>query len=65
MNRVSETDIIGTLRNWTVEVESGRNDGWTKYHYLDKLMKVKEYVDEHLAKYEAVQQGRLSNNKTS
>mgnify|MGYP003135567526 FL=1 len=64
MNRVSEQDIISTLRGWSVEVESPRNDGWTRYHYLDKIMKVKQYVDEHLSKYEKVQQERSSNHKT-
>ena len=62
MDRVSETDIITTLSSWIVEVESMRNDGWTKYHYLDKIMKVKEYVDDHLSKYEEVQQRRFSNH---
>ena len=49
----SESEIINTLRNWVIEVESMRNDGWTKYHYLNKLMKVKKYVEENLSKYEA------------
>ena len=53
MDRPSENQIINTLRNWVIGVESMRNDGWTKYHYLDKLMKVKKYVEENLSKYEA------------
>tara|TARA_R100001129_G_scaffold186595_1_gene179088 strand:+ start:1517 stop:1714 length:198 start_codon:yes stop_codon:yes gene_type:complete len=52
MNKFSETEIIWQLRNWAIEVESPRNDGWTKYHYLSKLMKIKDYVDENLSKYE-------------
>ena len=42
MNKFSETEIIWQLRNWAIEVESPRNDGWTKYHYLSKLMKIKD-----------------------
>jgi hypothetical protein len=49
----SESEIINTLRSWVLEVESFRNDGWTRYHYLDKLLKVKEYVDKSLSVYEA------------
>ncbi len=60
----NENDIIHALRNWALEVESFRNDGWTRYHYLSKLMKVKEYVDEHLGKYESVQKERLSPDRT-
>tara|TARA_R110000824_G_scaffold297361_1_gene485554 strand:+ start:68 stop:247 length:180 start_codon:yes stop_codon:yes gene_type:complete len=52
MDRPDENKIINTLRNWVIEVESMRNDGWTKYHYLDRLMKVKRYVEENLSKYE-------------
>jgi hypothetical protein len=48
----SESEIINALRSWVIEVESIRNDGWTRYHYLDKLLKVKEYVDERLTKYQ-------------
>ena len=64
MNRPDENKIINTLRSWVIEVESMRNDGWTKYHYLDKLMKVKEYVDEHLGKYESVQKERFSSDQS-
>mgnify|MGYP003657161264 CR=1 FL=1 len=53
MNRPSENEIINALRNWVIEVESVRNDGWTRYHYLDKILKVKKYVEESLSKYEA------------
>ena len=49
----SESEIINALRSWVIEVESMRNDGWTRYHYLDKLLKVKEYVDKSLSVYEA------------
>jgi hypothetical protein len=48
----SESEIINALRSWVIEIESIRNDGWTRYHYLDKLLKVKEYVDERLTKYQ-------------
>ena len=48
----SESEIINALRSWVIEVESIRNDGWTRYHYLDKLLKVKEYVDERLTKHQ-------------
>ena len=64
MNGVNEKDIIHALRSWSIEVESFRNDGWTRYHYLSKLMKVKEYVDEHLGKYESVQKERFSSDRT-
>ena len=64
MNRPDENKIINTLRSWVIEVESMRNDGWTKYHYLDKLMKVKEYVDEHLGKYKSVQKERFSSDQS-
>jgi hypothetical protein len=53
VDRPSENQIINTLRNWVIEVESMRNDGWTRYHYLDKILKVKKYVEESLSKYEA------------
>ena len=64
MNSVSEKDIIRALQDWSIEVESFRNDGWTRYHYLSKIMKVKEYVDEHLEKYESVQKERFSSDRT-
>ena len=51
MGRPSENEIINALRSWTIEVESGWNDGWTRYHYLDKILKVKKYVEENLSKY--------------
>ena len=63
MNDVNEKDIIHALRTWSIEVESFRNDGWTRYHYLSKLMKVKEYVDEHLGKYESVHKERSSSDR--
>tara|TARA_R100000908_G_scaffold60049_1_gene37168 strand:+ start:649 stop:840 length:192 start_codon:yes stop_codon:yes gene_type:complete len=56
MNRFSETEVIGQLQRWIIEVESPRNDGWTKYHYLDKLLKVKDYVEANLGKYEEQRQ---------
>ena len=56
MNRFSETEVIGQLQKWIIEVESPRNDGWTKYHYLDKLLKVKDYVEVNLGKYEEQRQ---------
>jgi len=56
MNRFSETEVIGQLQKWIIEVESPRNDGWTKYHYLDKLLKVKDYVEANLTKYEEQRQ---------
>jgi hypothetical protein len=52
MNKPSEDEIVSALRSWVLEVESFRNDGWTRLHYLSKLLKVKEYVDGHLTKYE-------------
>tara|TARA_Y100000592_G_scaffold87472_1_gene142068 strand:- start:647 stop:850 length:204 start_codon:yes stop_codon:yes gene_type:complete len=64
VNDVNEKDIIHALRTWSIEVESFRNDGWTRYHYLSKLMKVKEYVDEHLGKYESVQKERFSSDQS-
>ena len=64
MNDVNEKDIIHALRTWSIEAESFRNDGWTRYHYLSKLMKVKEYVDEHLGKYESVQKERFSSDQS-
>ena len=54
----SESEIINALRSWVIEVESIRNDGWTRYHYLDKLLKVKEYVDERLTKYQSAKYQR-------
>ena len=51
MGKVNEKDIIYVLRDWKLEVESGHNDGWTRYHYLEKILKVKKYVDESFAKY--------------
>ena len=56
MNRFSETEVIGQLQKWIIEVESPLNDGWTKYHYLDKLLKVKDYVEANLTKYEEQRQ---------
>ena len=58
----SESEIINTLRSWVLEVESFRNDGWTRYHYLDKLLKVKEYVDNSLSVYEAERE-KMNNHK--
>ena len=53
MSRPNENEIINALRSWYIEVESGWNDGWNRYHYLDKILKVKKYVEESLSKYEA------------
>ena len=51
ISNISENDIVRQLGSWQLEVESGRNDGWTRAHYLQKIIKVKEYVDKHLASY--------------
>ena len=64
MSKPSENEIIATLMGWVLEVESFRNDGWTRYHYLNKIMKVKKYVDEHLEKYESVQRERFSSDQS-
>ena len=44
--------------------EHGYGNYVTRYHYLSKLMKVKEYVDEHLGKYESVQKERFSSDQS-
>ena len=49
---MNEDEIIATLRNWNAEAKNNRNDGWTMYHYIDKLLKVKQYVNENLSEYE-------------
>ena len=52
MKKVNESDIIHTLMNWKLEAESGYNDGWTRYHYISKILKVKEYVNDSLSGYD-------------
>jgi len=63
VNEITEGQIILALKKWATETNNHWNDGWTRYHYLDKLLKVKGYVDDHLGKYEEVQERRLSNHK--
>ena len=51
MKKVNESDIIYNLMNWKLEAESGYNDGWTRYHYIDKILMVKQYVNDSLSEY--------------
>ena len=44
MNRPSLNDILHEIRNWKMEVNSWRNDGWTRAHYMIMLNKIKEEI---------------------
>ena len=45
MNQPSLNDILHEIRNWKMEVNSWRNDGWTRAHYMIMLNKIKEELD--------------------
>ena len=45
MNKPSLNQILAEIRSWKMEVNSWRNDGWTRAHYMIMLNKVKEEID--------------------
>tara|TARA_R100001460_G_scaffold104935_1_gene151011 strand:- start:515 stop:700 length:186 start_codon:yes stop_codon:yes gene_type:complete len=45
MMRPSLNDILREIRDWKIEVQSWRNDGWTRAHYMIMLEKVKKEIE--------------------
>jgi len=45
MNGPSLSEIIIQIKNWQIEVHSGRNDGWTKAHYMQQLNKIRAVLE--------------------
>ena len=45
MNGPHLDQIINQIRNWKMEVNSWRNDGWTRAHYMIMLNKVKQEIE--------------------
>lgn len=43
--RPTLNDIVSEIRDWKVEANSWRNDGWTKEHYISMLEKVKKELE--------------------
>ena len=42
MNGPSLNEIINQIRKWQIEVNSERNDGWTRAHYMIQLNKIRD-----------------------
>jgi len=45
MNGPSLNEIIRQIRNWQIEVNSERNDGWTRAHYMIQLNKIRDALE--------------------
>ena len=45
MNGPSLNEIIRQIRNWQIEVNSERNDGWTRAHYIIQLNKIRDALE--------------------
>ena len=41
-----DTDTVeGTIEKWIIEATSGHNDGWTRLHYIEQLMEIKDRLN--------------------
>ena len=46
MEKNNSNEIVGILRQWAVEINDPRNDGWVQQGYKNKIREAGEYLDE-------------------
>ena len=57
-------NILNTLRNWRLEMNSPYNDGWVQEGYREKLSKVEAFFKEHIC-INTLADGTSANNDSS
>ena len=41
-----DTDTVGgTIEKWIAEAASNHNDGWTRLHYIEQLLEIKDRLN--------------------